>query len=60
MTNDNGRPSSLAKEKEWDAEIFEQVPDQRIAWRSMNGAKEFQDGQLRRDHRSNSPVSPCA
>jgi len=27
------------KEKEWDAEIFEQVPDQRIAWRSMSGAK---------------------
>jgi uncharacterized membrane protein len=25
------------KEKEWDAEIFEQVPDQRIAWRSIGG-----------------------
>ena len=25
--------------KEWEAEIFEQVPDQRIAWRSMAGAK---------------------
>jgi len=22
------------KDKEWDAEIIEQVPDQRIAWRS--------------------------
>jgi uncharacterized membrane protein len=27
------------KHKEWDAEIFEQIPDQRIAWRSMTGAK---------------------
>src|SRR5437588_3078587 len=26
------------KRKEWDAEIFEQVPDQRIAWRSTTGA----------------------
>jgi HSP20 family molecular chaperone IbpA len=25
------------KEKEWDAEITEQVPDQRIAWKNLNG-----------------------
>jgi uncharacterized membrane protein len=27
------------KRKEWDAEIFEQVPDETIAWRSVGGAR---------------------
>lgn len=27
------------KVEEWDAEIFEQTPDQHIAWRSIGGAK---------------------
>ncbi len=27
------------KSEEWNAEITEQIPDQRIAWRSTNGAK---------------------
>ena len=26
------------KQKEWDAQIVEQIPDQRVAWRSVNGA----------------------
>ncbi len=32
------------KELEWDAEIFEQVPDQRIAWRTTSGA--FNSGMV--------------
>ena len=27
------------KSEEWDAEIIEQIPDQRISWRSTSGAK---------------------
>ena len=27
------------RQEEWDAEIIEQIPDQRIAWRSQSGAK---------------------
>jgi uncharacterized membrane protein len=32
------RASIAGKDKEWDSEIVEQVPDQRIAWRSTSGA----------------------
>lgn len=33
------RAEIAGKDEEWDAEILEQVPDQRIAWRSLGGAK---------------------
>lgn len=31
------KASIAGKDKEWDAEITEQIPDDRIAWRSMGG-----------------------
>ncbi len=31
------RATVAGKEKEWEAEITEQIPDQRIAWRSVTG-----------------------
>lgn len=33
------RAEVAGKEQEWEAEITEQIPDQRIAWRSNGGAK---------------------
>jgi uncharacterized membrane protein len=33
------RADVAGKPEEWDAEITEQIPDQRIAWRSISGAK---------------------
>lgn len=33
------RAEIAGKDVEWDAEIVEQVPDQRIAWRSIKGQK---------------------
>ena len=36
-THVHWRAEVWGKDKEWDAEIIEQVPDQRIAWRSTTG-----------------------
>lgn len=33
------KASIAGKQEEWDAEITEQVPDQRIVWKSQRGAK---------------------
>jgi uncharacterized membrane protein len=45
------------KRKEWDAEIFEQVPDQTIAWRSMGGAKN--SGQVSFEPADNNSTRVC-
>ena len=36
---DGAAAEVAGKDKEWDAEITEQLPDQRIAWRSVSGAR---------------------
>ena len=33
-----GEPNSVGKRKQWEAEITEQVPNERIAWQSVEGA----------------------
>ena len=40
------------KEKEWDAEIFRQTPDQLIAWRSTSGVRN--EGEVRFDKAADS------
>jgi uncharacterized membrane protein len=37
-THQHWRAKIGGKTKEWDAELTEQVPDQRISWRSLSGA----------------------
>ncbi len=40
------RAEVAGKEKEWDAEITEQIPDDRIAWRSMTRSAKRRRGDL--------------
>ncbi len=40
------RADIAGKEAQWDAEIVEQIPDQRIAWRSIGGVKNSGSGDF--------------
>jgi uncharacterized membrane protein len=42
------RASIAGREEQWDAEITEQIPDQRIAWRSISGARNEGEVTFRR------------
>jgi uncharacterized membrane protein len=45
------------KRKEWDAEIFQQIPDQAIGWRSMTGTKNT--GQVSFEPTGNNGTKIC-